>query len=107
MDNAQKHTTFIKCIFIFHHITTKHSYAISKNKKIKLNATIAAAACVDKSNKEMDHDHSKDTSRSSNRNERERFFEFVEYKKDILKYLKQTEVIISTILSHVEQVLIL
>lgn len=44
MDNVQIHTTLIKYIFIFHykipHITTKHSYVISYNIQIQLNATV-------------------------------------------------------------------
>ncbi|CAO1330944.1 unnamed protein product [Diamesa hyperborea] len=53
---------------------------------------VSTPMSIDKSNMEMDHDHSKDSSGSSLRNERERFFEVVEYQKDILQYLKQTEV---------------
>lgn len=66
---------------------------------------VSTPMSIDKSNMEMDHDHSKDTSGSSHRNERERFFEVVEYQKDILQYLKQTEVIITIIFSHVSQVI--
>ena len=83
--------------------TNKHDQSFTPMSVIDVSTPMS----IDKSNMEMDHDHSKDTSGSSHRNERERFFEVVEYQKDILQYLKQTEVIISTILIHVEQVLIL
>lgn len=54
MGNVEIHTTLIKYIFIFHyiipHITTKHSYVISKYIQINLKAiatnTAAAAAIV-------------------------------------------------------------
>lgn len=81
--------------------TNKHDQSFTPMSVVDLSTPMS----IDKSNMEMDHDHSKDTSGSSHRNERERFFEVVEYQKDILRYLKQTEVIITTILCDVEPVI--